>query len=91
MNLNFNDDRLSIICIYQDIRAPLNFAIRGVPKQVCEQIYKEVMQYDMIYSQTYKRMYDQDQIKETWHHMAIQKQQSPSQVETSIKANKIDR
>ena len=30
MNLNFNDDRLSIICIYQDIRAPLNFAIRGV-------------------------------------------------------------
>ena len=58
---------------------------------MCEQIYKEVMQYDLIYSQTYKIMYDQDQIKETWHHMAIQKQQSPSQVERSTKANNITR
>ena len=69
----------------------LNFAIHGVPNQVCEQIYKVVMQYDMVYTQTYNRMYDQYQMKETWQHMAIQKQHSPSQVETSTKANKITR
>ena len=30
MNLNFNDDQLYIICIYQDKSPPLNFAVRGV-------------------------------------------------------------
>ena len=56
MNLNFNDDYLYTICIYQDKKLPLNFAIRGV-QQVCEQVYirEKDMQCDMLYSPVNKR------------------------------------
>jgi hypothetical protein len=65
MNLNFNDDHLSIICIYQETKAPPKFCNLWGATSVCEQIYiiKKICNMTCYIHTTSEKEYDGQDLK----------------------------
>ena len=87
MNLNFNDDHLSIICIYQETKAPPKFCNSWGATSECEQIYiheREDAIWHVIFTQQVKQIWwPRSQSNNLKQHMAIQNNIHHSHVGTS--------